>query len=130
MRRTYVQYDERRYLLYLNEEAVQYTPPAFAHEDGAEQAPAPAPVDGFRYAGNMPDGGTLIDALSAEYGEFVSGLIRLKYSADSEQALQTNMLCAVANTGHAKAAEWLQEFNEYQEYRDACKAQARALLEI
>lgn len=126
MRRTYVQYDELRYLLYLNEEAVQYTPPAFAPEDGA----APAPVAGFRYTGDLPDGGTLIAAQRADYGEFVSGLIRLKYSANDEQALQSNALLALQDSKHANAAKWKEEFAEYQAYRDACKAQAKSLLSV
>ena len=125
-RRTYEKYDALHYLLYLNEEEAEYTP-FYGGLPGDGEA-QPAAVPGYRYTGNMPDGGTLIAATKAEYGAFVSGLIRLTYSTDDEQALQTNELAALANSKHENAAKWKQEFADYQAYRATCKAQASAVL--
>ena len=127
-RRTFEKYDALHYLLYLNEEAVQYVPLSFTPGDDSEAIAAPAPVDGFSYTGTMPDGGTLIAATEAKYAEFVAGLIRLTYSADDEQALQTNMVSALADNSQIKAWLWKQEFDTYQSYRAACKKQADEVL--
>lgn len=122
-RRTYSKYDDARYLLYLNEEAVDYAPPgARLGED------APAPVPGFSYTGSSPCGGTLIASREASYGAFVAGLIGLRYSDDDVQAIQTNMLFALKNAKHEKAAQYKAEFDEYNDYRATCKQQAKAAL--
>jgi hypothetical protein len=129
-RRTYNKYDESRYLLYLNEQAAEYTPQAARLGGGGDNdnAPAPAPVQGYSYTGDQPDGGTLIAAKSAEYGAFVAGLIALRYADDEVQAIQSNKLFALSNKSHAKAAQYNEEFTAYQDYRATCKEQAKAVL--
>jgi hypothetical protein len=129
-RAAYERYDESHYLLYLDEQAVEYAPQAagLAGDGDGESAAAPAPVQGYSYTGNRPDGGTLIAAKNAEYGAFVSGLIALRYTDDDVQAVQSNQLAALANSKDAKAAQWKQEFAEYQTYRADCKAQAKKTL--
>jgi hypothetical protein len=128
-RRAYLKYDDARYLLYLNEQAADYTPPTGGHL-GEGEAAAPVPVPGYSYTGDQPDGGTMVAATEATYGDFVAGLIRRQYSADDEQALQTNLLVALENPAHEKAAQYTNEFNDYNAYRTTCKAQAKAVLGI
>jgi hypothetical protein len=128
-RRTYERYDDNHFLLYLGEQEAEYTPSAGGHIDDGAQA-APAPVSGYSYTGDQPDGGTLIAAKEATYPAFVSGLIGQKYMDDDVQAIQSNMVFALANKSHEKAAQYKQEFNDYQAYRTECKAIAKVALGI
>jgi hypothetical protein len=127
-RRAYEQYDADHFLLYLNEQEADYTPPRGGHFGEEEEQPAPLP--GYSYTGNHPSGGTMVAAKEATYGALVSGLIRLLYTADAEQAVQANMVFALANKNHAKAAQYKAEHSTYQDYRDACKAKAKVVLGV
>jgi hypothetical protein len=85
-------------------------------------------VQGFSYTGDQPDGGTLIEAKSAGYGDFVAGLIRKKYNADDVEAVQANALIALKDKSNAKAAQYKSEFDEYNTYRQSCKESAKKVL--
>ena len=126
-KRTYEQYDEGHYMLYLNEQAVEYTP---EHGGGmTEQSAEPAqPVQGFSYTGDQPDGGTLIEAKGAEYGDFVAGLLRKRYTTDDVEAVQANALIALKDKSNAKAAQYNAELDEYNAYRMECKECAKKVL--
>jgi hypothetical protein len=123
-KRTYEQYDERHYMLYLNEQAVEYTP---ERGRGVDEQPA-EPVQGFSYTGDQPDGGTLIEAKEATYGDFVSGLIRKQYTADAVEAVQANAVIALKDKNNAKATQYKAEFDEYSTYRLQCKEDAKKVL--
>ena len=127
-KRTYEQYDEGHYMLYLNEQAVEYTPEQ--HGGGMDEQPAePAqPVQGFAYTGDQPDGGTLVEAKEAAYGEFVSGLIRKRYTADAVEAIQANAVIALKDKSNAKAAQYKAEFDDYNAFRAQCKENAKKVL--
>lgn len=126
-RKTFVSFDHEQFLLYLGETPVTYVPETAKIADGESEV-APEPVDGFSYTGTHPDGGTLIKAKEATYEAFVSGLIRKRYSADEAEALQANMLETLVNKENPRAAEFTQKWEEFQEYRDECKASAKAVL--
>lgn len=126
-RKTFVSFDHEQFLLYLGETPVKYVPETAKIADGENEV-APEPIDGFSYTGTHPDGGTLIKAKEATYEAFVSGLIRKRYSADEAEALQANMLETLVNKENPRAAEFTQKWEEFQEYRDECKASAKAVL--
>ena len=126
-KRTYEKYDEGHYMLYLNEQAVEYTP---EHGGGmTEQSAQPAQVvQGFAYTGDQPDGGTLIEAKSAGYGDFVAGLLRKQYTADDVEAVQANALIALKDKSNAKSAQYKAEFDDYNAFRAQCKSDAKKVL--
>lgn len=125
-KRTFVPFDKEHYLLYLDENPVTYAAEPALIVEG--EAVAPEPVDGYSYSGTYPDGGTLIRATEATYDAFVSGLIRRRYSADEVEALQANMVETLVNPEHPRAEEFTQKWEEFQKYRDECKANAKAVL--
>ena len=82
-RKNYVQYDAKHTVLYLNEQ-----PCEIPNEETGES------VSGFSYTGNMPDGGTLIEAEGVTDGnrraKFVAGLIGTEYDIDAQIAILAN----------------------------------------
>ena len=110
-KRTYVKYDSNHYILYLNEVI------ADRDEDGVI-------VHGFEYTGNFDDGGTIIKATEATYDQFVSGLIRSRYSADQVEAILLN----IQSNDPARMAEFQQELDTINAYRDECKGIVHSLL--
>lgn len=123
-KKTYSKFDEGRYMVYLNEEVVSdYVP-----ENLPMQEEQVNPVQGYAYSGTMPDGGTLIQAEGANYENFVSGLIRLRYSTDAETAIQANMITALTEPENTRASEFRAEWENFQAYREQCKANAKLLL--
>lgn len=118
-KKTFVPYDGAHYLLYLNEETVEnYVPEE--QPDGS----TPEPCTAYAYTGDQPDGSTMIEAREATYDAFVSGLVRLRYSADRVEAITLNKLGSNAE----RQAEFEAEFAALEEYRNLCKAQARGVL--
>lgn len=124
-RRKFEKYDSEHYLLYLNEQPANFIPSSGTMQEGE---PDTEPVPGFSYTGNMPDGGTLIKTSESSYEEFVSGLIRLKYTADAENAINANMILSLSDPGHERAAEFHAEWEVFQQYREECKENAKAVL--
>lgn len=109
-KKTFVKYDDKRYLLYLNEES------GSTEEEG----------NGFFYTGDFEDGGTLIEAKNATYEEFVAGLVRLRYSADAVEAILLN----VQSNDADRSEEFAEELAELNEYRNECKEIAKSILGI
>lgn len=67
------------------------------------------------------------------YGAIVSALIRHKYSESEVEAIVSNSLMLMQNPSSVSEEEYnekLNEFNEFQEYREKCKARAKELLSI
>ena len=118
-RKKYSQFDDNHFILYLNEEVIEdYVPEV--HNGELE----PAPCTAYAYSGTERDGGTLIEAVSASYDGFVSGLVRREYSADRVEAITLNKL----SSDNERKAEFDAEFSELEDYRNSCKAQARVIL--
>jgi len=119
-KRAFEKYDKYRYALYLNEQAVDYTP--LSSMESNEKL-----VSGFSYTGTQPDGTTLIEASKATYANFVSGLIRSRYSSDAVEAINSNMILALQLPQSDRAVEFMLEHGAYQSCREACKAKVRLL---
>jgi len=126
-KRGFVPYDRDQYLLYLNEQAVTYTPEEVIE---GEEVSERTPIKGFSYTGELEDGGTLIKATFATYDAFVAGLIRKQYSADEVEALNSNMILAMRESENERAEEFTQRWEEFQSYREDCKEKARAVLNL
>lgn len=114
-RRKFDKFDDNHFIVYLNEETIpEYVPEVM------EGQPEPEPCTAYAYSGSEKDGGTIIEATSAQYDDFVAGLIRLKFSQNQVEAI----LC---NQGDGND-EHLAEYNALQLYRKDCKAVAAELL--
>lgn len=116
-RKKYVRYADSQFLVYLNEEII----PGHMHSSSDEEIIKP--VTAYAYSGEMEDGGTLIAAKEATEEEFVSGLVKLKYSQESQLAIILNK----DKANDDKAEEHELEFCDMQEYRDLCKLNAALL---
>lgn len=114
-KKKFSKYDGWHYLLYLNEQAATKV-----MEEGED------PVPGFEYTGNFEDGGTMIRATEATYDQFVSGLIRSRYTADQVEAILLNM----QSNDQARMGEFQQELDTLNTYRDECKKVIAELLEM
>lgn len=123
-RKTCCKFDETRYMVYLNEEII----PDYIPENLPDREEQAVPVQAYAYSGPMQDGGTLIEAKEAAYPDFVSGLIRLRYSTDAAAAIQANMITALTDPETSRADEFRTEWEMFQAYRAECKGIAKALL--
>lgn len=114
-RRKFDKFDDNHFIVYLNEETIpEYVPEVM------EGQPEQEPCTAYAYSGSEKDGGTIIEATSAQYDDFVAGLVRLKFSQNQVEAI----LC---NQGDGND-EHLAEYNALQLYRKDCKAVAAELL--
>ena len=111
-RQNYAKYDDKHYLLFLNEQEAEHT-----NENGDK-------VKGYTYTGTRIDGSTLIKAtdVTAENmrGKFISGLIRKRYSQDEVEAIILN---------GTQSMEHAAEMDALQAYRDDCKRKVDELLD-
>jgi hypothetical protein len=67
------------------------------------------------------------------YGAIVSALIRHKYSENEVEAIVSNCIMLMQNpssVSEEESNEKMNEFNEFQVYREKCKARAKELLSI
>lgn len=67
------------------------------------------------------------------YGAIVSALIRHKYSENEVEAIVSNCIMLMQNpswVSEEESNEKMNEFNEFQKYREKCKARAKELLSI
>lgn len=107
-------YDGAHFLCYLNEKPATYKP-----DENSD------PIDGFSYTGPMPDGGTLIDCDEWNRDKLINGIIRSKYLQTEEDAIKTHQIQLLqAKAGMEigalpddKAAEYMNEWNEFQTFR-------------
>lgn len=129
-RRTYLPYDAGRFMLYLNEGREEYIPSSPMPAVEPEIAPVSEPVTGYSYEGEEMDGGTLIEATTANYEAFVNGLIRKRYTQSEVEAIQSNMIVSMTDPEAERSAEFRQEWEAYQDYREVCKNNAKAILNL
>ena len=82
-RKSFVKYDDKHFVLYLNEQ-----PAVLTNEETGEEK------EGYSYTGTMPDGGTLIEAEgvndSNRRAKFISGLLGTEYTIDAQIAILAN----------------------------------------
>ncbi|WP_321520028.1 hypothetical protein [uncultured Bacteroides sp.] len=110
-RKKYVRYTDSQFLVYLNEEII----PDYIPESHEEETPDP--VTAYAYSGNLEDGGTIIEAKNDTEEEFISGLVKLRYSQESQLAIILNK----DKVNDDKAEEHAAELQAMQTYRDMCK---------
>lgn len=121
-KKSFVKYDSRHYLLYLNEEVLEdYVP-----ESPDKEETGLSPVTAYAYSGDQADGSTMIEAQQATYEAFVSGLVRLRYSSDQVEAITLNKLSGDL----ARQSEFDEEFAALNRYRLECKAWAKQVLNL
>lgn len=105
-------YDSGRVLLYLNEQPAEIT-----NEETGENMP------GYSYTGDMPDGGTMIEATDVtdenRRDKFVAGLIGRGYDMDAQIAVLAN---------GADTPEHAAELEQFAAWRARCKAAVDELL--
>lgn len=107
-------YDGAHFLCYLNEKPATYKP-----DENSD------PIDGFSYSGPMPDGGTLIDCDEWNRDKLINGIIRSKYLQTEEDAIKTHQIqllqakagMEIGTLPDDKAAEYVNEWNEFQTFR-------------
>lgn len=110
-KRTFEKYDENRYIVYLDEVVVpDYVMPSI---DGTPQEP----VTGYSYTGSEPDGGTLIEATSADRDSLINGIIRTRYSQTEEDAIKTHQIEILKGNMVEKTEEYEVEWNMFNEFR-------------
>lgn len=115
-KRTFEKYDNTRYIVYLNEEILEdYIPEVM------EGQSTPAPVTAFAYTGPVKDGGTLIEATSADRDSLINGIIRSRYSQSEEDAIKTHQIELLKDDSIEKAAQYEQEWKEFNTIRDIAK---------
>lgn len=82
-RKNFVKFDDKHYLLYLNEEQAEVK-----NEETGDA------VQGYAYTGSQPDGSTLVEAKDVtddnRRAKFVAGLIGTEYDIDSQIAILAN----------------------------------------
>lgn len=117
-------------MLYLNEGREEYIPSVAMPAEEPENLPVSAPVMGYSYEGEEIDGGTLIEATTASYEAFVNGLIRKRYTQSEVEAIQSNMIVSMTNPDTERSAEFRQEWEAYQAYREQCKTDAKTILNL
>lgn len=82
-RKNFVKFDDKHYLLYLNEEQAEVK-----NEETGDI------MQGYAYTGSHPDGGTLVEAKDVtddnRRAKFVAGLIGTEYDIDSQIAILAN----------------------------------------
>lgn len=107
-------YDGAHFLCYLNEKPATYKP------DEASE-----PMEGYSYTGSMPDAGTLIECDEWSRDKLVNGIIRSKYLQTEEDAIKTHQIqllqakagMEIGTLPDDKAAEYVNEWNEFQTFR-------------
>lgn len=107
-------YDGAHFLCYLNEKPATYKPDEISE-----------PMEGYSYTGSMPDAGTLIECDEWNRDKLVNGIIRSKYLQTEEDAIKTHQIQLLqAKAGMEigaltddKAAEYVNEWNEFQTFR-------------
>ena len=110
--RTFERYDNRRYMVYLNEEVIDnYIPEV---REGEKQ---PKPVTAYAYTGTEPDGGTT----SADRDSLINGIIRSRYSQSEEDAIKTHQIELLKDGSIEKAVVYEQEWTEFSTTRTMAK---------
>lgn len=111
-RKAFEIYDQSHALLYLNEQPAEIT-----DEETGESLP------GYSYTGDMPDGGTLVEASGVtdenRRDKFVAGLIGKSYDMDAQIAVLAN---------GKDTPEHAAELEQFAQVRAECKAAVDEML--
>lgn len=111
--RTFEKYDETHFIAYLNENIIPDYVPEVANGESA-----PEPVTGYSYQGPMADGGTLIEAKTADRDSLINGIIRSRYTQTEEDAIKTHQIQVLKDPSIEKAQEYNDEWALFNEIRE------------
>ena len=115
-KRTFEKYDNTRYIVYLNEEVLENHIP-----EVPEGQPTPAAVTAYAYTGPVKDGGTLIEAASADRDSLINGIIRSRFSQSEEDAIKTHQIELLKDPSIEKAIAYEKEWEEFNNTRIMAK---------
>ena len=115
--RTFEKYDDKRYMVYLNEEIIPDYVPEVMQSDQV-----PEPVTAYAYTGTEVDGGTLIETISSDRDSLINGIIRSRYTQSEEDAIKTHQIELLKNATLDKAADYEAEWAEFNAVREMAKA--------
>ena len=115
-RMRFSQYDGAHFLVYINEAPAQYKP-----DEESEAVP------GFAYTGDQSDGGTLIECDALDRDKLINGIVRTRYLQTEEDAIKTHQIQVLQSLAgleagemsEEKAADYAQEWAEFQAFRQA-----------
>lgn len=82
---------------------------------------------------DVDDGNITLPAAVWNYGALVSALVRHKYSESDVEAILSNslqLLSGASEVSEEETTEKTTEYNEFQGYREKCKARAKELLQL
>lgn len=114
--RSFEKYDNSKFIVYLNEEVIDNYIPEFR-----EGEKSPRPVTAYAYTGPMKDGGTLIDAVSADRDSLINGIIRSRFSQSEEDAIKTHQIELLKDPSIEKAIAYEKEWEEFNNTRIMAK---------
>lgn len=115
--RTFEKYDDKRYMVYLNQEIIpDYVPEVMQSEQ------VPEPITAYVYTGTEVDGGTLIETTSSDRDSLINGIIRSRYTQSEEDAIKTHQIELLKNATIDKAADYEAEWAEFNTVREMAKA--------
>ena len=114
--RTFEKYDDKRYMVYLNQEIIpDYVPEVMQSEQ------VPEPVTAYAYTGTEVDGGTLIETTSSDRDSLINGIIRSRYTQSEEDAIKTHQIELLKNATIDKVADYEAEWAEFNAVREMAK---------
>lgn len=82
---------------------------------------------------DVDDDNITLPAAVWNYGALVSALVRHKYSESDVEAILSNslqLLSGASEVSEEETTEKTTEYNEFQGYREKCKARAKELLQL
>lgn len=121
-RKTFLKYDDNRVMAYLNETVIDdYTPDTTSVDSlDSPDSTTSEPTTAYQYEGDQPDGGTLIEcADTTSRDQLINGIIRSKYSQTEEDAIKTHQIAVLKDPDTAKAEEYNQEWQAFNDFRTA-----------
>ena len=121
-KKTFEKYDDKHYLLYLNEEVIEgYVPETM---EGEEKEP----VTAYQYEGPEIDGGTMVEATASDRDSLINGLLRTRYSQTAEDAIKTHQIEVLTDSENPKAEEYRAEWEEFNAFRKSAITSVDSIL--
>ena len=111
-KKTFEKYDDKHYLLYLNEEVIEGYVPETA----------------YQYEGPEIDGGTMVEATASDRDSLINGLLRTRYSQTAEDAIKTHQIEVLTDSENPKAEEYRAEWGEFNAFRKSAIASVDSIL--
>lgn len=120
-RKTFLRYDDTHVMAYLNETVIDnYTPDSEGDNSSLLTSSSSLKTTAYQYEGDQPDGGTLIELTGdINRDQLINGIIRSKYSQTAEDAIKTHQIEVLKDPDTAKADDYNQEWQAFNDFRTA-----------